>query len=72
MTNPVFRLSSSPPPLPLPPHFSITQSFQSLYATITDRADKLLVVLHPPSFSHSPDLGCVEALRVVSLGSFVV
>ena len=72
MTNPVFRLCSSPPPLPFPSHFSITQPFQSLYATVTDPADKILVALPPPSFSHSPELCCVGALTIMSLGRFLV
>ena len=41
-------------------------------ATIPDPTYKILVTLHPSCLSHSPDLGCVGAQRIMFLCRFLV
>ena len=57
-------------------HFHILSQSQGrsrpMHATIPDPTDRLLMSLPPPSLSHSPDLGCVGAQRIMFLGRFLV
>ena len=68
MTQTFFQLSS--------PHFHlVSQSHDQstpMYATIHDLTDRVLVVLLPPSLSHSSDLDCVRAQRIMFQGRFLV
>ena len=63
------------PPLfasPLRFHF-VSQSYSRsnpVHTTIADPSDKVLVVPLLSSLSHSPDLGCVGAQRIMFLGRF--
>ena len=58
------------------PHFHLVSQSHSqpypVYATIPDPADKILGSLPPSSPSHSPDLGCVGAQRIMFLGRSLV
>ena len=53
-------------------HVNEKWSSRPMHATIPDRTDKILVSLPPPSLSHSPNLGCVGAQRIIFLGRFLV
>ena len=68
ITIPFFRLFFS--------HFYlVSQShgwFNTVYATISDPTDKILVALPPTFPSYSPDLGCVGAQRIMLLDRFLV
>ena len=43
-----------------------------MHTTIPDPTDRFSMGLLPPSLSHSPDLGCVGAQRIMFLGRFLV
>ena len=68
MTNGFFQLSS--------PHFYLVSQSHGqsnlVYSTIPDPNDKILLSQTPSFFSHSPDLGCVGAQRIMFLGRILV
>ena len=43
-----------------------------MHAIVPDPSDKFLVIPTASSLSHSPDLGCVGAQRIMFLGGFLV
>ena len=45
---------------------------RSMHATISEPTDRILVSLPQPFLSHSSDLDCVRAQRVMFLGRFLV
>ena len=57
-------------------HFHILSQSQgqsrSMHTTMPRLTDKILVSLPPPSLSHSTDLGCVRAERIMFLGRLLV
>ena len=59
-----------------PLHFHLVSRSYSwpspIHTTISDHFDIILVIPPPSSLSHSPDLGCVGAQRIIFLGRFLV
>ena len=72
MTNTFFStfLPLSPPLLP--PRYWIIQPVQSRARYHPWLVTQILVIPPPSSLSHSPDLGCVRAQRIMFLGRFLV
>ena len=68
MTNICFELL----PPQLLPGFSINNWSNPICVNIPNPCGKILVALLPFSLSHSPDLGCVGAQRIMYPGTFLV